>query len=78
MVDNRVVIGIKEDTFKACDNIVSITIPSTVTTIGKDAFMGCSSLSKITIPNSITSIADGALTAVAIYPKLFCLTALPK
>ena len=59
MVDNRVVIGIREGAFKACNNIVSITIPSTVTTIGKDAFMGCSSLSKITIPNSITSIADG-------------------
>ena len=41
-------------------NIVSITIPNSVTSIGEYAFSDCSSLTSITIPNSVTSIGDDA------------------
>ena len=41
-------------------NLLSITIPNSVTSIGKGAFFGCSSLSSITIPNSVTSIGEYA------------------
>ena len=41
-------------------NIVSITIPDSVTSIGKDAFFDCSNLTSITIPDSVTSISDRA------------------
>ncbi len=38
------------------DRLKSITIPSSVTSIGESAFSGCSSLTSITIPNSVTEI----------------------
>ena len=37
-------------------DITSITIPSSVASIGMQAFLGCSKLTSITIPNSVTSI----------------------
>ena len=39
-------------------NLESITIPSSVTSIGSDTFFGCVSLFSVTIPNSITEIGD--------------------
>lgn len=53
-------------------NIISITIPNTVTSIGEDAFSWCRSLTSITIPDSVTNIGLSAfwgctkLTAVSI------------
>ena len=41
-------------------NIVSITIPDSVTSIGERAFGSCTGLTSITIPNSVTSIGIGA------------------
>ncbi|MBO5212962.1 MAG: leucine-rich repeat protein [Clostridia bacterium] len=44
------------------DAITSITIPSSVSTIGQGAFLDCFSLKSITIPNSVTSIMSGVFT----------------
>ena len=44
-------------------NIVSITIPVSVTSIESSAFSDCSSLTSITIPNSVTSISQGMFYA---------------
>ena len=41
-----------------CSSLTSITIPSSVTSIGDYAIEYCSSLTSITIPNSVTSIGD--------------------
>ena len=41
-------------------NLLSITIPSGVSTIGSNAFSGCSNLSSITIPSSITAVGNYA------------------
>ena len=57
--------------FYSCDNSISITIPSSVTSIGDEAFTDCG-LTSITIPSSVTSIGDfafnscGSLTSITI------------
>ena len=40
--------------------LTSVTIPSSVTSIGSSAFSGCSGLTSVTIPNSVTSIGNYA------------------
>jgi len=45
--------------FHDCSDLMSITIPEGVTSIGNDAFRGCSSLTSITIPDSVTGIING-------------------
>jgi hypothetical protein len=42
------------------NNLTSITIPNSVTSIGSDAFYYCSGLTSITIPNSVTTIGEQA------------------
>ena len=44
----------------ASENLTSITIPDSVTSIGSYAFRDCENLTNITIPNSVTSIGDHA------------------
>ena len=59
--------------FSGCKGLTSVTIPSSVTSIG-GAFDGCTSLTSVTIPSSVTSIGGWAfryctgLTSVTI-PK---------
>ena len=50
------VTSIRNDTFKNCYSLASITIPNGVTSIGNEAFMYCYSLASITIPTGVTYI----------------------
>lgn len=43
-------------------DLMKITIPDSVTTIGGTAFIQCYNLRSITIPNSVTSIGSGAFS----------------
>ena len=58
--------------FRGCSGLISLTIPSSVTSIGYSAFEGCSGLTSLSIPSSVTSIGSGAfedctgLTSLAI------------
>ena len=53
--------------------LTSVTIPTSVTSIGVEAFCGCSFLTSVTIPNSVTSIGVEAfedcpsLTAITVH-----------
>ena len=46
--------------FSDCENLTSVVIGDSVTSIGDDAFSGCKNLTSVEIPNSVTSIGDGA------------------
>ncbi|MBR6604940.1 MAG: leucine-rich repeat domain-containing protein, partial [Prevotella sp.] len=46
--------------FRACRNLISITIPNSVTSIGYFAFGDCYNLTSITIPYSVKNIGDDA------------------
>ncbi|MBO5790808.1 MAG: leucine-rich repeat domain-containing protein, partial [Clostridia bacterium] len=50
--------------FSGCVNISSVTIPSSVTTIGTQAFFG-TSLSSIIVPKNVISIGNGAFAGCA-------------
>lgn len=47
------------DAFNSCSNLVRVTIPKSVTSIGSSAFENCSSLTSVTIPENVTSIEWG-------------------
>ena len=51
---------IKTALFAGCNNLNSITIPNSVTTIGESAFYGCESLSSVTIPESVVQVGTDA------------------
>ena len=57
---------IPESAFAGCTNLINITIPIYVTSIGRNAFCNCKSLKNITIPNSVTSIGDTAFSGCAL------------
>ena len=46
--------------FSACHNVVTVTLPATVTTIYDEAFANCRRLKSVTIPASVTFLDDGA------------------
>ena len=61
---------IRESAFNECTGLTSVTIPSSVESIGKSAFADCTGLSSIIIPNSVTYIGSEAF--------LYCLFAREK
>ncbi len=54
--------SIKSYAFYNEDKLASVTISSSVTSIGERAFSYCTSLTLITIPSSVTSIVEGAFS----------------
>ena len=54
------VTSIGKQAFCYCDNLTSVTIPSSVTNIGNNVFYECDNLTFVEIPSSVTSIGSGA------------------
>jgi len=54
------VVGIERGTFRYCYELVSITIPPTVTDIGNVAFYHCNKLQQVSLPASVTRIGINA------------------
>lgn len=51
-----------DNTFKDCNGLKSITIPSSVTSLGESCFEECSVLRSITIPSSVTSLGESCFS----------------
>ena len=51
---------IEPSSFKDCSNMVSVSLPASLTQIGETAFQNCKSLTELTIPASVTTIVAGA------------------
>lgn len=54
------VIGIAENAFNGCTELISITLPNSLTNISDSAFYGCRGLTSVVIPNNVTNIGYGA------------------
>ena len=53
-------IAIANNIFSRCDNLASLTIPGSVSTIGSHAFMRCNNLTTVIISEGVKRIEDGA------------------
>lgn len=61
-INGRRVTLIGFESFRACNSITSITIPSGIEYLGEYAFFDCVNLTSITIPNSVTYIGANAFS----------------
>lgn len=52
--------SIDSNAFNSCENIIEITLPSTIKNINECAFLGCDSLKNINIPNGLEYIGHSA------------------
>ena len=57
IVEDGVITGLSD---YAKNNLTTIVLPSTTTSIGANAFSGCENLTSIVIPDSVTEIGEGA------------------
>lgn len=53
---------IKKESFKNCNQLISITLPAGITTIEDYAFMGCSQLKTILLPDTLKEIGSSAFS----------------
>ena len=56
------VVRIEDNAFEKCNDLKSIIIPRSVTTIGANAFQQCFYLESIEIPDSVTSVGEYAFS----------------
>lgn len=62
-LDGYVVSAIADHAFEANWDIVSVTMPNGLTTIGESAFMDCGSLTTVTIPETVSTIRRAAFAS---------------
>ncbi len=60
IVINEGTVSISPCAFQNCENLISVTIPNSLTTIGEAAFDHCEGLRSVLFSNSITSIGNEA------------------
>ena len=63
---------IKDNVFSGNSTLTSVTIPSSVTSIGASAFSGCCGLTSVTIPSSVTNIGASAFAGCSGLTEIIC------
>ena len=58
--------------FFACSSLTSLTLPSSLQSIGDSAFWGCNSLTSLTLPSSLQSIGGGAFIGCTSLRSVIC------
>ena len=58
--------------FMECYNLISVTIPNSVSSISGMAFQYCTGLTSVIIPNSVTSIEDQAFYGCKALKDVYC------
>ena len=61
--ENSQLISIEKNAFFNCQNLQTITFPSSLQKIGDNAFYGCRNLETITFPSSLQTIGDDAFSS---------------
>jgi len=64
------VTSISDNSFRNCNNITSVVIPSGVTSIGNYAFSACARLKTVTIPDSVCIIGSNAFNCCSYLEKI--------
>lgn len=59
-------LGVAEQAFNDCDNLISVSLPNSVIIIGDHAFSKCGNLTSVSIGNSVKSIGDNAFSGCRI------------
>ncbi|MCC8036798.1 MAG: leucine-rich repeat domain-containing protein [Bacteroidales bacterium] len=52
------VVGVRASAFKDCTDLISVTLPEGLTSLGNYAFSGCTSLASVVIPSTVTSLGS--------------------
>ena len=58
-IDGYEIVAIADEAFANCEDLIGVSIASSVLEIGEAAFYGCTSLTDLTIPDSVTEIEAG-------------------
>ena len=61
-IDGAPIQAVNDDAFQGNTSLTSVTIPSSITSIGARAFAGCSSLTSVTIPDSVVRLGSGVFS----------------
>lgn len=56
------VTSVGENAFAGCDELTSVSLPSTIKALSACAFLGCTNLRQVTLPSTIQAIASCAFT----------------
>lgn len=66
-VEGYTVTGIGGWSFRNCQGITAVSLPTTLTYIGESAFRTCSSLSEVVIPEGVTTIGSRAFYGAGLH-----------
>ena len=71
IIDDRPIVGIGNDAFKAHKNIKSVTFHDSITYIGDYAFADCDYLTKVTLPKNLETVGVGSFMNCDVLEAIF-------